>query len=131
MPQSTWQYEQSTGKLFRPDGTLLCVGYAGSGRYKNKPAAQHMVGQGPLPCGTYRIAKPINQIPGVGPYALRLDPASTNNMYGRSGFFIHGDSVSNPGSASEGCIVAPRDARGEIAGSSIQTIVVVSGPMAG
>jgi hypothetical protein len=131
MQQSAWQYEQSTGNLYQPDGTLLCTGYAGAGQFKNDPAAQSIAGKGPLPCGTYQIAKPIDQNPGVGAFALRLDPLPTNNMFGRSEFFIHGDSVTAPGNASEGCIVAPLQYREVIARSPVQVIVVVSGPLTG
>ena len=46
-----------------------------------------------------------------GPYALALMPDSMNEMFERSGFMIHGDSLVAPGTASEGCIIIPRDAR--------------------
>ena len=42
-----------------------------------------------------------------GTYVIRLEPDPSNNMCGRSGFLIHGDSKTHPGSASQGCIVLP------------------------
>ena len=43
------------------------------------------------------------------PIAFPLTPDSDNNMYGRSGFMIHGDNAQND--ASQGCIIMPRDVR--------------------
>jgi hypothetical protein len=36
---------------------------------------------------------------------MYLQPDSANEMHGRSGFFMHADSIAHPGQASEGCIV--------------------------
>ena len=38
-------------------------------------------------------------------FVIRLEPDPSNNMCGRSGFLIHGDSKKHPGSASQGCII--------------------------
>ena len=47
----------------------------------------------------------------MGPYVLPLTPLTVNNMFGREGFFIHGDSIDNPGNASNGCVVLNRQWR--------------------
>ena len=39
---------------------------------------------------------------------MPLIPSPTNEMFGRSEFLIHGDSLEHPGAASEGCIILPR-----------------------
>ena len=44
---------------------------------------------------------------------MPLIPDPANQMHGRSGFFLHADSVGNPGSASEGCIVPVHGVNGE------------------
>ncbi len=46
-------------------------------------------------------------------------------MFGRSGFLIHGDSVSHPGEASEGCIILDRNVRETIANDDDKYLVVV------
>lgn len=44
---------------------------------------------------------------------------------GRSHFLIHGDSVSHPGGASEGCIILNRTARQTIASSGDNELEVI------
>jgi type VI secretion system (T6SS) effector TldE1-like protein len=105
-----WKYSQSTGDLFNADGELVDTGYAGKGNAKNDPDQQCVADMGPIPRGYYAIQPGINH-PKLGPVALRLEPDAGNNMCGRAGFFIHGDKVSDPGNASEGCIIMKRTTR--------------------
>lgn len=104
-------YQQSTGEMRAaegcalPLGTLIGVGYAGSGDGKNNPAMQDVPDIGPLPQGVYTQKPPRDEIPGLGPYVIDLEPGPENEMYGRSLFREHGDSASHPGKASCGCIV--------------------------
>jgi len=118
-----WTYEQRSGKLAH-DGLIACVGYAGKGEGKNNPDAQDQRNVGPLPRGTYTIEAPVDTVAN-GPYVLRLQPAAYNNMCGRSGFLIHGDSTREPGTASEGCIIAPRMVRERIWNSGDRELEVV------
>lgn len=99
----TWTYEQATGEM-RQDKELVATGYSGAGICKNDPEAQDVHNMGPIPRGTYEIGEP-NDTKTHGPYVLRLTPDPTNEMEGRAGFLIHGDSVVHPGTASEGCII--------------------------
>lgn len=103
---TTLTYEISTGRLLDPSGTLLASCYSGAPADKNKPEFESVKNCGPIPEGVYTLAdvEDVNGGP-HGPYVIRLDPAPTNKMYGRSGFLMHADSVSHPGAASEGCIV--------------------------
>ncbi len=48
---------------------------------------------------------------------MYLQPDPHNQMFGRSGFFMHGDSLAHPGQSSEGCIVMPEDVRELVAAS--------------
>lgn len=111
-----WVYEQSTGIILRPDWkTILTKGYSGGNlgknpEGKNNPQMQDRPGIGPLPRGKYTIGAP-EMHPKLGPFALPLMPDPANEMFGRAGFFIHGDSIKHPGCASEGCIILPRWAR--------------------
>ena len=106
-----WTYDQATGTLTTPDGTPLCAGYSGAEPDgKNNPSMQNLPCVGPIPQGTYTIGEPFNSTT-HGPFAMPLSPAAANEMFGRSGFLMHGDSLEHPGCASEGCIIMPPDAR--------------------
>ena len=103
-----FKYIQSTGKIYL-DGALIGSGYSGAPEYKNQPEHQGKKNLGCIPCGVYTIL-PAFKGP-KGPVCMRLIPDPSNEMFGRSGFMIHGDSKDNPGTASEGCIILPRGAR--------------------
>ena len=111
----SFSYSQSTGQMTR-DGELVATGYSGNGPGLNNAAAQMQKDVGPIPQGLYTI-EPPHADPVVGPIAMRLDPAPGNEMYGRGDFLIHGDNAAMDHTASEGCIVLPRDARVAIGGA--------------
>jgi len=89
---------------------LLGVGYSGQPECKNDASKCSVHNAGPIPPGHYSIGAPVDTVT-HGPYVLPLKPSSQNEMFGRSGFLIHGDSVVHPGTASEGCIILPRMVR--------------------
>ena len=102
---------KQSGQLISPDGTVIAVGYSGAPLAgKNNPAMQQVRDVGPIPCGKYSIGAPEYTVD-HGPYVLRLTPDPANEMYGRAGFLIHGDSIVAPGNASKGCVIMPRFAR--------------------
>jgi len=105
-----WTYQQSTGELTNPGGDVVATGYSGHGAGKNNPAMQEKVDVGPIPQGTYTVGPPFTSDK-HGPYAMSLTPAASDEMFGRSGFMMHGDSIEHPGGASEGCIIMPRNIR--------------------
>jgi hypothetical protein len=107
-----WTYSQSTGAL-RLNGVYKFTGYAGFGEGKNNPKMEKVPNVGPLPKGRYIIKKPINK-QSTGEYSIPLEPASSTKLFGRFGFYIHGDSEKHPGSASTGCIILKRIFRKEI-----------------
>lgn len=108
----TWAYKQNTGWISH-DGTSVAEGYSGAGDGKNNPAMQDVPNIGPLPVGRYTIGEP-SDTKTHGPYVLHLTPDPANEMFGRAGFLIHGDSVVHPGTASEGCIILPRKVREQV-----------------
>jgi hypothetical protein len=118
-----WTYEQRTGNLTH-DGTFLAAGYSGAGSGKNNPALQNVRDVGPVPQGAYTIGAPIDTEE-HGPYVLPLTPAASNDMFGRAGFLMHGDSLEHPGAASEGCIVLSRAARTDVWNSGDRELTVV------
>jgi hypothetical protein len=48
----------------------------------------------------------------------------SNNMCGRDGFMIHGDSAKHPGEASDGCIIVDLPGRKAIAASGDHSLTV-------
>ena len=127
LPNAGYVYEQATGRMFsREDGLsdLLATGYSGSETDggKNNPDKQCESDIGPIPRGTYSIGDPFV---GPSPFSLRLTPDPSNDMCGRSGFLIHGDSIAAPGTASHGCIILPRPVRERIYQSRLGKLVVV------
>lgn len=126
-----WIYEQKTGWLryTAREGQLELIGrgYSGSGEGKNNPDMESHVSLGPIPTGTYHIVLQPFESPSHGPCCLRLVPASTNEMFGRAGFLIHGDSIRKPGMASQGCIILPRNIRDQIIARGDPVLRVVYG----
>jgi hypothetical protein len=112
--------------MWHGDPEPAATGYSGAEpNGKNKPNMQEIPDVGPLPCGYYTITGPPFDDPKHGPFVLRLVPDPTNQMFGRSGFLIHGDSIEHPGAASEGCIILPRNVRQRIWYSGDRDLLVV------
>lgn len=109
-----FEYSQSTGVLSH-DGKAIATGYSGNGSFMNNPESQSIRMHGPIPQGQYTICHPTVHEQ-LGPVAMELMPYSTNKMFLRSGFFIHGDNAQMNHSGSDGCVVISHDARIAIAG---------------
>lgn len=119
----SWKYNQSTGSLTR-SGQHISTGYSGHGFGKNNQAMEHIHDTGPIPRGEYDIGPP-QYTETHGPHVLALTPRDGNEMFGRSGFLIHGDSINDPGTASKGCIILPRLIRRLISDSGDDVLKVV------
>lgn len=115
-------YFQETGNLYNNHEKIASC-YSGKGEGKNNPSMQNVHNVGPIPCGHYTIQPPIDS-PDHGPFAMHLLPNPTNEMFKRSAFMIHGDSVAHPGEASEGCIITSRVSRQAIWNSGIRALYV-------
>jgi hypothetical protein len=60
---------------------------------------------------------------------MNLDPIDETDTFGRSEFRIHGDSISNPGAASHGCVILNRIVRNQISDSGDELLrVLARGP---
>jgi type VI secretion system (T6SS) effector TldE1-like protein len=110
-----WIFEITTGKLYAPQGNCVAAGYSGGNlgkdpEGKDNPIDEPLKNIGPLPEGLYTLDVPLLQSH-LGPFAIPLVPDPANDMFGRDGFYCHGDSLENPGCASEGCVILPRDVR--------------------
>jgi hypothetical protein len=118
-----WGYSQTLGQILNPDGTHAGFGYSGSGHGKNNSEFQHVHNVGPIPRGFYEIGEPFDSDT-HGPFCLRLTPFPENEMFGRDGFLIHGDSIKAPGMASQGCIILQPGVRHHIAESDDKILEV-------
>ncbi|MDR0634443.1 MAG: DUF2778 domain-containing protein [Azoarcus sp.] len=101
----SWRCEQSTGKLYRPDGTLFHTGYSGNNRAANQSVLQHIQHLGPIPQGNYRMTQFRTTTQGRGPNVVSLTPEPGTETFGRDGFLIHGDNPQGDNSGSTGCII--------------------------
>lgn len=120
-----WIYAQKTGALLR-HGQLIGQGYSGFDLGRNNPEMQATHDIGPIPQGEWIIIGPPFNSTAHGPFILKLDPAPVTNTFGRSGFLMHGDSVSSPGTASKGCIVMPRSVREHVWNTGDRYLAVVA-----
>ena len=126
---NTWTYDRSTQQLFdnednEIENTTGGAIYAGCGKNQNEIESESKgtpknyrrgktcyAEAGPLPAGLYVVGKPFDDPDHLDPYVMKLTPDLNNKMYGREGFYIHGDSKSHPRKASDGCIVMPKNMR--------------------
>lgn len=121
-----WWFSQTTGRITKDGSVFLCAAYSGHNEGRNNPKMQSVHNVGPIPVGLYTMQEPVDT-PTHGPFVIRLVPDVDNVMFGRDGFLIHGDSVEHPGTASQGCIIAPRYARERLWDTKDHQIRVVSG----
>jgi hypothetical protein len=121
-----WQYEQSTGNLSH-NGVLVGTGYSGNGPALDNPDLDNEQDHGPIPKGTYTIGPFFDDPPSPtskGPVVAHLYPDTSNQMYGRSGFMIHGDNRAMNHTASDGCIILAKVIREQIASSGDVNLAV-------
>lgn len=117
-----WNYEQTTGRISH-DGNFVGIGYSGNSTGKNNPDMEEVQAVGPIPRGQWHIG-PVYDHPHLGPVVMNLTPVG-HDAHGRTAFRIHGDSSQHPGEASDGCIVASRAIREQIALSTDKVLYVV------
>ena len=124
-----WEYSQSTGALVYVDDktgsrTPTGRGYSGRGEGLNNPNKEGARNTGPIPRGDWDIGPKQNK-PNTGPASLPLTPRPGTDTHKRDGFYVHGDNGRGKNSASEGCIILPRDVRDRINASGDKTMTVV------
>jgi len=121
-----WTYQQSTGILTAPDGSLAGQGYSGHGGGLNNPQAENEPDIGPIPQGAWDIGTFFDDPGGKGPIVAHVTPGPQTETYGRSGFMIHGDNSEGNHTASEGCIILARPLRQAIAASGDTSLNVIA-----
>jgi hypothetical protein len=119
-----WIWRQRLGVLYHND-VKQGEGYSGAGVDKNQPASQELKNKGPIPAGVYGIGPP-HRTDTHGDHVLSLTPWKQNYMFGRDAFLIHGDSIADPGTASEGCVILSRALREQISNSGDTVLVVLA-----
>jgi hypothetical protein len=119
-----WTYQQDTGDLFDPDGSLVGVGYSGHPPYVNDHSAEGLVAHGPLPCGRYEIGE-AHEDGHLGPVVMRLTPVPPFDALGRTLIDCHGDNDQQNHTASDGCLILARFLRELLAASADRIIDVV------
>lgn len=119
-----WVYRVTSKEFYLNGVYRFSAEYSGRPGYKNKVENACVIGRGPIPRGNYTIGKPFTHHK-TGRYTLRLTPAASNQMCGRDGFMIHGDSARHPGEASDGCIILNIDGREIIASSHDNSLTVI------
>ena len=117
-----WTYAQSSGKLWDGKGQHIATGYSGADEGKNNPKLEALRNIGPIPKGMYVITD-VYDSDSIGPLVIALEP-HLHNCLGRTFFRIHGDSRTNPGEASKGCIILSRAIRERIADSNDRLLQV-------
>lgn len=129
-----WTWEIKSGNLYSNAGDLIGSGHAGHDvvengvvtiQGRNNPAMTHVKDIGPLPVGMYTIMPPKDYVT-VGKFAMQLIPDITNEMFGRGGFYMHGDSFEDQVVDSDGCPVQQRPVREFVANSNDNRLHVVS-----
>lgn len=126
-----WTFQITTGRMLDPEGVLAGEGYAGGNlgtvpEAINNPIFEPVHNIGPLPEGFYTFGDLVVKHPTLGSYVFPLIPDASNQMYGRSGFYCHGDTPT-PRHASEGCIVMPYSTRQMMNNSKDRRLQVISG----
>ena len=126
----SWTWIQQTGQMFGPDGVLIGEGYAGNKEGLNNPALQARSGVGPLPCGRYTIG-PLEATHTTAEGHVLTDSAAlipdpANEMFGRSGFRIHGRKSLEDREASNGCIVLDHEPRMKVLTSPDRELIVLA-----
>ncbi len=122
----TWTFQQSTGQMTDPNGDVVATGYSGHNGGINDPSQQATPNVGPLPQGNYTIGPAHTPPDHLGVFALPLYPDAANQMFGRFGFFIHGDNVHMNRTASDGCIIMPMGVRQQIVSSGDTALTVIA-----
>ncbi|ELY2495979.1 DUF2778 domain-containing protein [Cronobacter muytjensii] len=118
-----WVYKVSA-KDFYLNGTYqFSAEYSGRPGYKDDSANECVKGKGPIPRGTYTIGPAFSHHK-TKAWTMRLTPYTENDMCGRDGFMIHGESTAHPGEASDGCIILSLTNRKIIAASDDKILVV-------
>lgn len=118
-------FNSTTGDTYL-NGTLLHdKAYSGHGEGVNNVAMEKVHEFGPIPRGDYSIGDWIPHHPTLGIWVAPLFPKEGTDTFGRSGFFIHGDTRAMNHTASHGCVIENSADRTAIRESGAKLLRVV------
>lgn len=118
-----WVYSQSTGILSH-SGEPIGKGYSGHGEGLNNPKLEMVHSLGPLPKGLWELGMFFDD-KHLGVTVCALKPTD-QDVFGRGGFFIHGDNKLMNFTASDGCIILSRKLREAIRDSGEKYIEIIN-----
>ncbi|WP_313084043.1 tlde1 domain-containing protein [Atlantibacter sp.] len=118
-----WVYKVSAHTFYLDGVYQFDAKYSGRPGYKDDSANECIVSKGPIPRGTYTIGEAFYHHK-TKAYTMRLTPFIENQMCGRDGFMIHGNSAAHPWDASDGCIILDYQSRKTINSSTDKILVV-------
>ncbi len=125
-------YDQASGQLRCTDDitnqqTVNEQCYSGAPGAVNDGSQQNTPHVGPIPSGDYDVGSGVGDR-GTGPQSLSLTPTVNNNQFPSTrdpnSFLMHGDNSQGNQSASQGCIICPRNTRNTINNSGGGTLTV-------
>ena len=93
-------YDIQDRVVYLPNGEKL-VAHSGFGKWRDDPRYVGEKNRGPTPPNIYRLSLREARFHGV--QAIRLNPVSSSNMYGRAGFLAHPYMLGSNGQ-SNGCV---------------------------
>lgn len=123
-----WEYSQSSGQFTYVNNktgkrTPVGTGYSGTGEGLNNPGKQDKRNVDPIPQGGYDIGPQRDSSNKRG--VLDLTPLPGTNTFGRDAFQIHGDNKKGNQSASQGCVILPRNVRDRVGAGNDRELRVV------
>jgi len=114
-------FESGLGRLWI-GGVNQVPAYSGAGEGKNNPLLQHIANVGPIPVGAWLLGEVDDT---HGPLSIHLVHLF-GELWGRSGFLLHGDNALHIGASSEGCIIAAHPEREYLADCRDRLLIVVA-----
>ena len=116
MVYATYSQREGTFRIMGSEQVLY--GFSGRGVGRNQTAHEDEKGVGPIPRGIYSVT--LRDHARFKAPAFYLHPNDQNEMFGRSGFWIHG------GTESHGCIILQRAERITVRNKRVGKLIVVS-----
>jgi len=106
-----FRYSNKVGEFINGRNGKNYSAYSGDCDHYNDENSMKLKCKGPIPIGKWEVTG-IEE--STGPLTARLQPCPGTDVFGRSGFLIHGDNSKMNLTASQGCIIVNRECREQI-----------------
>ena len=118
-------FDVKNGRLLDPGGYVIGPAWSGHGAAANDQSQERVQNVGPIPRGLYDVG-PMIDGGHLGPNVMALTPVNPAQCFGRSGFYMHGDTVGDIDHvASDGCIIASLPERLKVNAASDRRLNVI------